>query len=64
MLASVRSIPKKKSKEPTSEEEGSAESVHSSLAVDLSLHSEDEGEVEEEEEEAQFELLDLPFEPF
>ena len=59
----MRSIPKKKSKEPTSEEEGSAESVHSSLAVDLSLHSEDGGEVEEEEE-AQFELLDLPFEPF
>ena len=38
MLASVRSTPKKKRKEPTSEEEGSAESVHSSLTVDLSLH--------------------------
>ena len=53
----VRSTPKKKRKEPTSEDEGSAESVHSSLTVDLSLHSEDEGE---EEEEAQVE--DIPIE--
>ena len=59
MLASVRSTPKKKRKEPTSEEEGgSAESAHSSLTVDLSLHPEDEGE--EEEEEAQVE--DIPIE--
>ena len=58
MLASVRSTPRKKRKEPTSEEEGSAESVHSSLTVDLSLHSEDEGE--EEEEQAQVE--DVPIE--
>ena len=56
MLASVRGTPKKKRKERTSEEEGSAESVHSSLTVDLSLHSEDEGE----EEEAQVE--DIPAE--
>ena len=57
MLASVRSTPKKKRKEPTSEEEGSAESVHSSLTVDLSsLDPEDEGE----EEEAQVE--DIPIE--
>ena len=55
MLASGRSTPKKKRKEPTSEEEGSAESAHSSLTVDLSLHSEDEGE-----EEAQVE--DVPIE--
>ena len=56
MLASVRGTTKKKRKQPTSEEEGSAESVHSSLTVDPSLHSEDEGE----EEEAQVE--DIPIE--
>ena len=56
MLASVRSIPKKKRKEPTSEEEeGSAESVRSSSPMDLSIHLEDEGE-----EEAQVE--DVPIE--
>ena len=56
MLASVRSTPRKKRKEPTSEEEGSAESVHSSLTVDLSLDPEDGGE----EEEAQ--VKDIPIE--
>ena len=56
MLASVRGTPKKKRKEPTSEEEeGSAESVRSSSPMELSIHLEDEGEEEDQFEDAPFE---------
>ena len=45
-------IPKKKRKEPTSEEEESrAESARSSSTMDLSIHFKDEGEEEEAEVE-------------
>ena len=51
MLASAKGTPKKKRKEPTSEdEEGSAESVRSSSPMALRVYLEDEGEEEEEEQ--------------